>query len=356
MKNQLVITGIGMVSAIGHDVETSCSSFRAGIVRPSDLPFLILDESEVEEVPVVGYSIPRISAGYEGVALYLRIASFALNDLLRNGNLFDMPGSFWQNTGLFICISVTRNDPAGIIDELIVSELPNKIISSIFPALPINQCWIIQTGHASVIQAVSQAKNYIAERIIKNAVVLGIDSLTNEASVEYYHDLGCIKTIHNITGFIPGEAGASFFIETEQDAIKRAACIKATVGQCATGFEKHRLTDEFIKSGRSLAEVMINVMKDNEDINTVYCDLNGENSRAVEWGNALLNVKYHLKTLPDNTILPAECFGDTGAASGAIAICAAVQSYQRNYALSKSTLICSRSEEGNVAAMIISQY
>ncbi len=74
MKNRLAITGLGMITSVGHDVETACASIRCGINRASSLETLTLDEEDTEEVPMTGHQLSGITDGYKGVALYAIIA------------------------------------------------------------------------------------------------------------------------------------------------------------------------------------------------------------------------------------------------------------------------------------------
>ena len=357
MKNEdkLVITELGMITSIGHDVETACASLRAGIIRPSALPLSVLDESEAEEVAVTGYTIQGITDGYQGAALYQRIGIPTLIDLLRYGNLINKDATYWAEAGMFICVSKARNDEMGIIDEVVATEVPEGLIKGAKLSISIHQCWVMTSGHASVIYALSQAREFIQQGKIKRAIIIGIDSLVNEDAVEYYAEYGRLKTVDTPIGLMPGEAGAAFMVETERDTQNRGAASEVCIGAIATGFEDHNFLSETPAFGKMLSQVMVTAMKTVNHVHTVYTDLNGEDLRAMDWGNALVRAQGQLGYVPEKTILPAESLGDTGASSGAIAVCAAVRSYARDYALGDSCMICSSSESGEVGTMIITK-
>jgi hypothetical protein len=76
-----------------------------------------------------------------------------------------------------------------------------------------------------------------------------------------------------------------------------------------------------------LARVMIETFHRTGPVSTVFCHLNGEEARVVDWGHALVRLQIKPGCVPEQVIAPAEGLGDTGAASAAVAICAAARSY-----------------------------
>ena len=90
-------------------------------------------------------------------------------------------------------------------------------------------------------------------------------------------------------------------------------------------------------------------------LTAVYLDLNGEDAREADWGHALVRVRAALGTTPRFVRIPATSLGDTGAASGAIAICAAVRSHVRAYARAPEILVCSSAETGDVMTACVAR-
>jgi 3-oxoacyl-[acyl-carrier-protein] synthase-1 len=249
-------------------------------------------------------------------------------------------------------LSSSISDYAEIIDELTL-EFPERLLRATDLPIQPKHCWVITKGHASVIYALSFAIRLICEHTIKRAVIIGIDSLVNEDAINFYMEHNRIKTRSSATGLIPGEAGAALFIESVNDAKNRGVEINNTIGAVSTAFDEHNFLSENEVKGRKLSQVMVNVLKTTNRVETAYTDLNGEALRADEWGHALLHVQSEIGYLPQKTILPAECLGDTGAASGAVSIAACLRSFSRNYAQGESILICSNSESGDIGAAII---
>lgn len=85
----------------------------------------------------------------------------------------------------------------------------------------------------------------------------------------------------------------------------------------------------------------------------MYTDLNGEIVRAQEWGLVItrLGPQYGVGDWPMR--VPAEYFGDTGAASGALSIVLACRAYARGYAQGHRALALCSDEFGEHAAVLV---
>jgi 3-oxoacyl-[acyl-carrier-protein] synthase-1 len=88
-----------------------------------------------------------------------------------------------------------------------------------------------------------------------------------------------------------------------------------------------------------------------EAVEDVYGDINGERYRADEWGFALLRAGRALRTVQCKT--PASCWGDVGAASGALGCVLAVRAWARGYASGSRALVWGGSDNGLRAAVVL---
>ncbi|HYO51812.1 hypothetical protein [Archangium sp.] len=85
----------------------------------------------------------------------------------------------------------------------------------------------------------------------------------------------------------------------------------------------------------------------------VICDLNGESYRATEWVYAYLRTgKRHRDPLA--LWHPSDCYGDVGAASGAIQIGIALSAFRRRYARGPHPLVWASSDDGLRGAALLS--
>jgi 3-oxoacyl-[acyl-carrier-protein] synthase-1 len=84
----------------------------------------------------------------------------------------------------------------------------------------------------------------------------------------------------------------------------------------------------------------------------VYCDLNGERGRAAEYGFAMLKLAPVLVNSSE-FVSPADCWGDVGAASGALLMIAALSAGRRGWSRGGDAVVWCASETGERAAALI---
>ena len=76
--------------------------------------------------------------------------------------------------------------------------------------------------------------------------------------------------------------------------------------------------------------------------------------RAMEWGNAVIRLVGNSQAFAEPVLwYPAASFGDTGAASGAVALCIAVNAFARGYAPAQTVAILSSAEDSSRAAVLL---
>jgi 3-oxoacyl-[acyl-carrier-protein] synthase-1 len=85
-------------------------------------------------------------------------------------------------------------------------------------------------------------------------------------------------------------------------------------------------------------------------------DHNGEPYRAHEWGLALFHLGVQFPNMGDAAVwMPAGSFGDTGAASAAVAIAMVCEALRRQYAPSPGAVIVSSAEAGGRSAILLTR-
>jgi 3-oxoacyl-[acyl-carrier-protein] synthase-1 len=89
-----------------------------------------------------------------------------------------------------------------------------------------------------------------------------------------------------------------------------------------------------------------------EAIDDVYCDINGERYRTDEWGFAVLRLDALRSTQYQ---MPASCWGDVGAASGALGCVLAARAWSRGYANGPRALVWGRYDGGLRSAAVLEQ-
>ena len=122
----------------------------------------------------------------------------------------------------------------------------------------------------------------------------------------------------------------------------------------SSGFENGHMYSEEIYKGDGLAETLQKLFQANgkiDPIQEVYSSMNGENHWAKEWGVAFMRNQDKFDT-EHNMYHPADCFGDTGAASGPLMIGMAIIGMKKEYIKSPCLITCS-SDYSDRAGVII---
>ncbi|WP_049872402.1 hypothetical protein [Myxococcus hansupus] len=351
----LVVTGTGMVSAIGHGAVESCAALRARIVRPRPLPFSILRRDAPGEVVPTGHPLRGLLDGFTGMARLLKLGAFALEDLLQSTGLSASDAAFFRQTALLLCLSPTRRDDFDFQDELIVEKLPSRLLAHCGLSLPMQNVSVLHAGHAAGLLALHQVSQHLQERRFQRAVVLGVDSLVDADSLQWLADRRRLKTPESPMGLMPGEAAVAVLVESHAEAARRGATLLgslAAVGVARMEGDVRR----GVESGRALARVIRQVWPEGSSlVGDIYCDVNGEHARALEWGSAQALLQETHPVAGAHIHAPAECLGDTGAAGGLISMCASLQGFARGYAHGEQALVWSSSDSGEFAAARLSR-
>lgn len=350
MKKKAAITGVGMIGAIGHDVETACAALRCGIRRFGETSHTTLDPMTLEDIPVPASALTGISDGYQGVGLYARIGYHALEDLLRYAKINKDDKAFWSKTRIVLCVSPTRENEL-TTPEIDFNKALDRIVELSGVGIPAQNRFINENGHAAVLFAIEQVLQDMGQNKLDRALILGVDSLVGKEELLFYLDR--LKSDEAAEGFSPGEAGAALLIEDETSARKRNALVEGFITAVFTHQAEKGRSSEENDLGAGLAGVVAKSLGVLSGVSSYYCDLNGEKQRAQEWGYAIPKIKMHTDHFPETILAPAESLGDTGAASGAVAICAAIRSFVGNYNQGNDILVWSSSDSGQVASAIV---
>ncbi|MCP3168174.1 TIGR02270 family protein [Myxococcus qinghaiensis] len=351
----LVLTGMGMVSAIGHGAVESCASLRARIVRPRPLPFQVLQLDEPGTAVATGHPLRGLVDGFPGLARLIKLGALALEDVLRPAELSGGTTASFQQTALLLCLSSTRRDDFDFQDEFIAEQLPSRLLRHAGLALPVQNVSVIQAGHASGLLALQQASQFLQERRFQRVLVLGIDSLVEEDTLQWLASRRRLKTPEHPMGLMPGEAAAAMLLETSTEARRREASVLGTLAAMGTGRAPGEAR-QGAESGRVLAQtIRLAWPAGAPPVGDIYGDVNGEHSRALEWGFAQSMLRETHSLEQAYLHVPAECLGDTGAASGLISVCAALQGFVRGYAHGDQALVWSSSDSGEFAAARLSR-
>jgi 3-oxoacyl-[acyl-carrier-protein] synthase-1 len=355
-RDEMVITGYGMMCSVGWNAATACAAIRAGLSRPTPVDgFDLLDEVASEPAPVRGHAVTGYTDGFIPPGLWNRLAGGAWLDLREQlAAAAETDPGFWQQCGLVLVtppldqarFQLPEPIPVEAVRATTLRYLAGEHGWSVDPAHAVLVCG----GHAAGIAALARARELLTQARITRVVLLAVDSQLDPLSVEWLAEQGRLKSPEQPAGLEPGEAATALLLETAAAARRREARPKAVVSAIAVGRE----TGDFLGAGRQHGVEQARLLEQVSAPQAPFAgdliaDLNGEDWRAYELGAALARLTGRWQ--PDYRMLtPLQSTGDTGTACGGVAACLAVHGFEREWNPRGATILVGASEDGEVAA------
>ena len=366
----LAVTGLGMISALGHSAVSSCAAARAGISLASKLESLAFSTEgrfglETLDGPpaVFGHVIRGIADGFVGVGQALLLGAAALKDLLAQRPLSERD---LARTGLCLNLSdhfIQDADPElpssdGATPSAVWKQACSQFISRLcastgLSTIPEAQRQIYHGGSAGLAIAVRNAAARIAAGKIDRCLVGGIDSRTGADFLWAAARLNMLRTNDNPVGLMPGEAAAFFLLERLTDASRSGIMTSALLTGAYNDREPIGLLGDVPPTGVALGCVIKAALATNPSTGLIIGDLNGTQQRAMEWGLAAVRVQSEFGITDLPSWVPAISFGDSGAAAGGVGIVMASWAFARRYSPADEALIWLSSEAGDKGAITI---
>jgi len=209
-------------------------------------------------------------------------------------------------------------------------------------------------GRASALLALKAAVIRVSKNPSSFCLVGGVDSQVDLYILGPLDMQGRIRNEVNPDGFAPSE-GAAFLLLTSDFLARRYKLDPvARVVSCASAQEKGHIYSEEPYKGDGLAEAFAMAFAEAGDlppVGSVYASFNGEHYWAKEFGVAMLRQRPRFQE--DHQMEhPAECFGDLGAAHGAVMLGLACLGLKDGYRRSPC-LVYSSSDIGERAAALL---
>ncbi|MDH5728416.1 MAG: hypothetical protein OEZ58_05475 [Gammaproteobacteria bacterium] len=356
--SDMAISGLGMVSCVGYDVDTACASIRAGLTRPSQHVGLepILRDLE-DDIPVTLNNIDGITNGFYMTGLWARMTLLALQNLIEREALNSSDEFFWQTTGLSIAVPIL--DPQRfMVDEVVEPEVIRQILcEALLPELPSgilqNNISVCAQGHSGVAAVLVDAMDSIRSKKLNRVIVVGVDSYTDAATLKWVAENDRVKTESRPAGMSLGEAAACIVVELEQAVLDRGADVYSSIRALSCNNDAEDKDQSTFSN--ALSKVILDCVEQDEGYSaSIVSDINGEQWRARALSTALVSLTNKISDY--EVLVPCQSLGDTGSASAVIGICIASRAFARNYAAHKSFLVTSLSENGSVGCIRIDQF
>ena len=349
----IVISEVGACTCLGLAAPAAAAA-RAGIQRACELPELtFLDERTNETSFLTGHPI-RLAQQFEGPARLHCIGAAGLCDLMRNS-----PWLAARRTALFLVFPAPVRSAQEPHDDADGEATPVEMAAADYRRLAERICEktglalsasnVYPTGRAGMTAAVLEAASWLQELRCDHAIVGAIDSALDPVRAALSFAQRRVKCAANPVGFAPGEAAAFVLLE-RADLTARRLPIAALLGAW-DGHEESHFAAEQPATGVGMSHVLSLALEQcglvHTKRGTIYVDLNGEPYRADDWGHALTRLRPLYSVGNWHYNYPAINFGETSAASPALAMLLAVRSFARGYAAGEHAFVVSADDAGH---------
>jgi len=359
----LIVTGIGMISAVGHDVITACASIRAGIIRPSDILHCpVLDEDSHKTEPLSGYPICNYTDGFGSVGRWVTMGIHAIKDLMNYSGLPDNGDiNFWQQTA-FIFVTPTldaaRFEFEGVINPQNVQQvLISPIMSRLGLPVQVNNCISVSEDNTGFIRACFEVPERLNQVNIERVIVVCMDSNIDAYALSWLNGTLQLKTSTRPDGLIPGEGSVAILLETENASNKRGVKPLLSINSASTKKENNDIFSDAVNIGEGLSKAIEGVLspqyQDTLFSGSIYTDLNGEKWRAREYSGAKVNLLNKVFAPNVIEIIPATSLGDIGVVHVGLSICMMIESKRHDYSYHDNGLILASSASGSTGALSV---
>ena len=344
---ELAITAVNSITAVGHDGRMTAASVRAGISRLTEYD----DYPDGDGNPITVARIRDIEYGRDTAVRMARTATLCLENLL---------SEYFQDgvkhpTHIHLLLGVASQERPG----------PRFEESCTYPLLEVIKKWTekpdlqtIPQGNASSQFGIEQAAKIIENNPTALCIVGGIDSLLRASTLNWFEHTGRLKSVSygRHQGLIAGEAVGFTIIEDPARADQANRPILARITGLGLAEESSPRASNSPSRNSGLTNACHAALKDHQgkEIRAVFGDLNGENSRAVEWG--MVDMRCFKDRHEQRQLwTPANCYGDIGAASGAVMTNIVTQGFARGWLQSPILMFCS-DDHGSCGTLILEDY
>jgi len=349
--NDPVIVGVGMMTAVGLTAPETAASVRAATMRYTETSIRDrrFDAITLAEVPEDGLP-PLVDAVKREPGLTAREVRMLRLGTMPVSEATAMLPPRHQAPGL--ALALPEMQPGHRVDGERFLTLFAQQTGSRFD---LTRSFAADEGRAGALVAIARAAQVIRS---------GQASFMLAGAIDTYRDLYVlgtldmeqrVKSASNLDGFIPGE-GAGFLLLASEDAATRAGLQPlGRLTRVALDEEQGHLYSETAYRGEGLAKTLAQLFSSGDvpaPVAEVFSSMNGENHWAKEWGVGYMRNRSSF--LEDVTMQhPADCYGDTGSASGPLLVGLAALGMREGYRRSPSVVYCS-SDRGPRAALAVS--
>ncbi|WAM24127.1 hypothetical protein [Myxococcus sp. NMCA1] len=345
MSASLSVVAVGARTPVGYTAESSAAAIRAGISRYAEYPF-----ADAQGEPVVIASDGLLDPKLEGRERVLQLLESALGEV--EAKLGAEVLSLCQLSVLLACPEFrpgfSEDDEGWLLNAVDARYRARRSGARVVLA---------GRGHAGALRAVEQAQRECAEGKDHLFLVAGADSYHHTETFLWLERARRFAQPGIRSGFTPGE-GAACLALMSAGLRRRLRLPGLAVVRGARTAQERQLRDSNTGSlGVGMTEAVEGAVTGlklpQEGVDDLYTDINGERYRSEEWGFVVLRTPSVWKFTGYSA--PCSCWGDVGAASGALGCILAVRAFARGYARGPRALVVAGSDGGLRGAMLLQE-
>ncbi|MCX8101687.1 MAG: hypothetical protein N3D77_10675 [Geminicoccaceae bacterium] len=335
MTPRLSIRSVGMATAVGLDAPASAAAIRARIDGFRETRFLPRGG-----VWIVGAEVP-LPEPWRGVARLARLLEGPIGECLAG-----LPGRRLADVPLLLALA--EADRPGRLPDLereLAQELEELADGPLHP-----ESRLLARGRSGVAEAIRDASRLLAEGRAEAVLVAGVDGYLQGSTLSALDEAQRLLGERNSDGFVPGEAAAALLVTAPDPG--------APLHVLAAGFGRE---PALIGSGEPLrAEGLAAAFRQAlaaagiamAEVGWRLGTMSGEQFWFKEHDLAvsrLLRGRHE----PVELDHPADCIGETGAASLACCLALAFEAARKGWAPGDPVLVAASDEDGRCAALLL---
>jgi 3-oxoacyl-[acyl-carrier-protein] synthase-1 len=270
------------------------------------------------------------------------MAAMAIEEVLQ-----DVPRGKWAELPLLLCTAeLGRPGRLDGLDEQLGKQVQKELDVQFAP-----QSAVIAQGRVATAVALAQARALIANSAAKQVLIAATDSLLSWPTLSHYERHDRLLTGRNSNGFIPGEGAGALLVGAADGKPGELICSGIGFGHEAA----HIDSDQPLRA-EGLSQALKAALSDAgcqmHDMDFRITDISGEQYYFKE---ATLALSRTMRVLKEELDIwhPAECTGETGAASGVAIISAAQAACDKRYTKGPRVLGHMSNDAGQRAAIAL---
>jgi len=337
--DRYIVFGIGARTSTGLHADSSAIAVYAGVSGVAEHPYMV---DKAGDPFMVG--IDPTLMEHNRIERMFILAASALTEVVDQIPLT-------PETGLMIYLGLPE---LGMYFDRLQAESLCQRLETYLSAICRPTLVPVIEGNTAAIVAMQQALHEMQKGSLNYCVIGGVDSFLDPDILESMDDAGNVASTSNRWGFPPGEGAAMLAICNSKFAQQKNFLPLAYIVSIGMSYEQNRMGTDTICTGEGLAKAMQEASSAaGGQITKQYCDINGERYREDEFSYAILRVPSFIFVNAVDYVAPADCWGHTGAATGALLALLAIVCCRRGFSVGEWPMIWCGSNNGRRAAMVL---